>query len=179
MALRCKISRVKTLKFWGFLAREHERAQLSRRFAPCEIFDSEQLGNGQTLVTIVNSDVKGKRVEVDDGVFKRATRVVINDWDSVHSNAQIGLLEAIKQGVLREEAVYTLGDVVTKKAPGRISSKEILYYKNNVGLGMQFAAAGGLVYKKMRGVAAKLEFPTDWGERREKLISGLFQTKVY
>ena len=72
------------------------------------------------------------------------------------------MLEAIKQGVLREEAVNTLGDVVTKRAPGRTSSKEILYYKNNVGLGMQFAAAGGLIYKKMQGVAAKLEFPTDW-----------------
>jgi len=126
------------------------------------VFDSEQLEHGQTLVTIVNSDVNGKRVEVDDGVFERASRVVINDWESVHANVQVELLEAIKQGVLREEEVNTLGDVVTKRAPGRTSSKEILYYKNNVGLGMQFAAAGGLIYKKMQGVSAKLEFPTDW-----------------
>ena len=126
------------------------------------VFDSEQLENGQTLVTIVNSDVDGKRVEVDDGVFKRASKVVINDWESVHANVQVELLGVIKNGVLREEAVYTLGDVVTKRAPGRTSLKEILYYKNNVGLGMQFAAAGGLVYRKMQRVPAKLEFPTDW-----------------
>ena len=93
---------------------------------------------------------------------KRASKVVINDWDSVHANVQVELLEVIKKGVLREEAVHTLGDVVTKRAPGRTSSKEILYYKNNVGLGMQFAAAGGFIYKKMQGVAAKLGFPTDW-----------------
>jgi len=126
------------------------------------VFDSAQLEAGQTLITIVNSDVTGRRVEVDQGAFEKASRVVINDWDSVHANAQVELLEAIEEGLISEDRVHTLGDVVTGRAPGRQTDDEILYYKNNTGLGMQFAAAGGVVFRKMQGEDTEMTIPTDW-----------------
>jgi alanine dehydrogenase len=126
------------------------------------VFESCQLEKGQTLITIVNSDVTGRREEVDPEVFGKASRVIINDWDSVHANSQIELLEAIDSGSIARQNIATLGEVVSGRVQGRQSDEEIVYYKNNTGLGMQFAAAGGLVFRKMKDRKTRMEIPTNW-----------------
>ncbi len=130
--------------------------------AATPVFDGDWLVPGQTVVSIVNSDVTGRRTETDETVFSRSARIVINDWDSVHANKQVELLEAIEDGRVKETDVHLLGDVITGRAPGRLSDDEIVYYKNNTGLGMQFAAAGAIVWQKMRDEDAPYVIPTEW-----------------
>ena len=126
------------------------------------VFDGDWLVPGQTVVSIVNSDVTGRRTETDATVFARAARIVINDWDSVHANEQVELLEAIEDGRVKESDVHLLGDIVTDRAAARLSDDEIVYYKNNTGLGMQFAAAGAIVWQKMKDADTPYVIPTEW-----------------
>lgn len=130
--------------------------------AATPVFDGGWLSAGQTVVSIVNSDITGRRTETDETVFARAARIVINDWDSVHANEQVELLEALNDGRVKEGDVHLLGDVITGRAPGRTNDDEIVYYKNNTGLGMQFAAAGAVVWRKMRDGDTPYVIPTDW-----------------
>lgn len=130
--------------------------------AAAPVFDGDWLVPGQTVVSIVNSDVTGKRTETDGAVFSRAARVVINDWDSVEANRQVELLDALEDGRLAKSDLHLLGDVITGRAPGRLTDDEIVYYKNNTGLGMQFAAAGAIVWQKMKDVDTPYVIPTEW-----------------
>lgn len=130
--------------------------------AAAPVFDGNWLSPGQTVISIVNSDVTGRRTEIDETVFTRAARIIINDWDSVHANEQVELLEVLKDGRVKESDVNLLGDVITGRAPARSHDDEIIYYKNNTGLGMQFAAAGAIVWQKMKDEETPYVIPTEW-----------------
>ena len=53
------------------------------------------------------------------------------------------------KGLVKREDVHELGAIVAGKAKLRRDPGAILYYKNNTGLAMQFAAAGAIVARKM------------------------------
>ena len=55
-----------------------------------------------------------------------------------------------------------IGDLLTGKIKGRIAAGEITCFVNNIGMGMQFAAVGGYVYKLARAKGVGKEIPTDW-----------------
>lgn len=130
--------------------------------AATPVFDGNWLSPGQTVVSIVNSDVTGRRTETDETVFARADRIIINDWDSVHSNHQVELLDALEDGRVDKSDVHLLGDVIIGREPARTHDDEIVYYKNNTGLGMQFAAAGAVVWQKMKDAQTPYVIPTEW-----------------
>jgi alanine dehydrogenase len=53
-------------------------------------------------------------------------------------------------------------DLVFGRVPGRRSDQEITFYHNVGNQGLQFSAAGGLVYRKARAVGMGRELPTEW-----------------
>ncbi|MFQ5852804.1 MAG: ornithine cyclodeaminase family protein [Candidatus Binatia bacterium] len=55
-----------------------------------------------------------------------------------------------------------LKDVIAGKVPGRESSDEITCFVNNIGLGIQFAALGGTVYREAISRGIGREISTDW-----------------
>jgi ornithine cyclodeaminase/alanine dehydrogenase-like protein (mu-crystallin family) len=55
-----------------------------------------------------------------------------------------------------------LGDLLAGTAPGRRSETEITCFANNVGTGLQFAAAGAAVLEKARQMKLGTELPDDW-----------------
>ena len=55
-----------------------------------------------------------------------------------------------------------LKDVVAGNVPGRESSNETTCFINNIGLGIQFAALGGAVYREAKSRGIGREIPTDW-----------------
>jgi ornithine cyclodeaminase/alanine dehydrogenase-like protein (mu-crystallin family) len=126
------------------------------------VLAGEWLEPGQMIVTIANSDVLATRREVDETSFARASDVIINDWESVTANRQIELLEPIEKGLLRREDVHLLGDVVAGKT--RLSGRRdaIVYYKNNTGLAMQFAACGAILYRKLMAEGTNRVIPREW-----------------
>ncbi|MBM2811543.1 MAG: hypothetical protein HW416_2302 [Chloroflexi bacterium] len=53
-------------------------------------------------------------------------------------------------------------DVVAGKAPGRTRPDEITMFRSDSGMGIQFAAAGAVVYQEARKRGLGHEIPTDW-----------------
>lgn len=131
------------------------------------VFDGDWLEDGQFVVSIANSDVTNKRSEVDRRTYERATDIIVNDWESVIDNRQTELLDPIEQGVIPRDRVHELGDILTGKVtlrqPARGAPGEgVIYYKNNSGLAIQFAAAGGILYRKSIAEGSNKVIPTEW-----------------
>lgn len=53
-------------------------------------------------------------------------------------------------------------DLIAGKAPSRTHDKQITFFLNNVGTGVQFAAMGYCAYKAAKEKALGREIPTDW-----------------
>jgi alanine dehydrogenase len=131
------------------------------------VFDGKWLEDGQLVVSIANSDVTNKRSEVDRTTYERATSVIINDWESVIDNDQTELTEPIEAGIIRRDSVHELGQLLNGKVSIKQSArgdarKGIIYYKNNSGLAIQFAAAGGILYRKAMAEGSNKVIPTEW-----------------
>jgi alanine dehydrogenase len=130
------------------------------------VFDGDWLEGGQMVVSIANSDANHKRIEVDRRTFERASAIIINDWESVEENSQTELLDPLEDGGVSRDAIVELGDLFTGRKvlaqPARGGGEEIIYYKNNSGLAIQFAAAGGIIYRKALAEGGCKEIPTEW-----------------
>ena len=131
------------------------------------VFDGDWLEDGQLVISIANSDVTNKRSEVDRRTYERASAIIINDWESVIDNDQTELLDPLKEGAIRREQIHELGNLVTSKVTVRQPSrgpadKGIIYFKNNSGLAIQFAAAGGVVYQRALKEGSNKTIPTEW-----------------
>jgi len=127
-------------------------------------FEGDWLEDGQLVVSIANSDVTNKRSEVDRRTYERAGAVIINDWESVIDNDQTELLEPLERGVIRKDQIHELGDLLigkTRIAPPA-GGEGIVYYKNNSGLAIQFAVAGGILYRRAIAEGNNKTIPTEW-----------------
>jgi alanine dehydrogenase len=113
------------------------------------VLKGEWLTEGQMVISVVNSDATGTRREVDDETLARADAIIINDWDSVHANNQIELLDLIEDGTVERDHVHLLGDIFAGRAEVKSHPDNIVYYKNNTGLAMQFAAAGAIIHRNL------------------------------
>ena len=126
------------------------------------VFDGRDLEPGQTVVSIVNSDVVFQRHEVDRDTITRSGLIVVNDRESVHANHQKELLDPIDTGETSWDKVVELGEVVNKDVPGRRDPADIIYYKNNSGMAIQFAAMGKAVLDKAGKTGAGKDLPGEW-----------------
>ncbi len=126
------------------------------------VLKGEWLEPGQMVVTIGNSDVMSPRHEVDETTFARASEIMINDWDSVEANRQVELSGPIAKGLVKRENVHELGDVVAGKVTLKRDPGGIVFYKNNTGLAMQFAACGAILHKKLMAEGTNRTIPTEW-----------------
>lgn len=126
------------------------------------VLDGDWLEPGQMVITIANSDVLITRREVDEKTFARASDIIINDWESVTANRQVELLEPIEKGLVKRESVHTLGALVAGKAKLKRDPGAIVYYKNNTGLAMQFAACGAIIHRKLAAQGTKRTIPREW-----------------
>ncbi|MGH7825054.1 MAG: ornithine cyclodeaminase family protein [Candidatus Binatia bacterium] len=55
-----------------------------------------------------------------------------------------------------------ISDLIAGKAPSRTSDRQITFFLNNVGTGVQFAAMGYSAYKAAKEKGLGKEIPTDW-----------------
>jgi hypothetical protein len=79
-------------------------------------------------------------LRVDRQTYQRASAIVINDWESVIENDQSELLDPIKEGLVRRDQVYELGDLflgnvsVAQPPRGRGSTRIILALRSSLPL---------------------------------------------
>lgn len=126
------------------------------------LFDGALLAQGQTVGTVVNSDHMHRRSEVDETTFTRSDLIVINSKPTALNNNQRELLDLIDNRRVSWDKVSELGDVLAGKRPGRTEEGQIIYYKPNAGMGIQFAAASKIVYDQCLKLKMGHELPDEW-----------------
>jgi hypothetical protein len=107
--------------------------------------------------SIVNSDEIIKRIELDEVTLKRADLIIINSRQQAEYAGQSDLLDPIARGEFTWDKVHELGKLLVGDVRGRTNDKQITLYKNNVGMGVQFAAVGAKVCEiaKKQGLGRK------------------------
>jgi len=117
------------------------------------VFSGEWLRPGTHVNTMIGSDAFLARRETDELTVKRSDIIVVNSKESIRLDKQPELYPLLQQGVLSWDDIYEVSDlVIGDKIHGRSSAYQITYHNNNVGMGIQFAALGRLVYEKARAL---------------------------
>ena len=129
------------------------------------VFDGNLITAGQTVVSIRNTDHVSRSDEVDQETFLKSELIAISDKSTLLDNKQGELLTLINNGTIPWDRVVELKDLVSGKAQGRTTDKQIVYYKNNTGMGIQFAAAGKIVLEAARKKGLGTEIPDELFQR--------------
>ena len=132
------------------------------------VFDGRDLEEGCHVSSIVGGDKHDKRIrgrlrqEVDDATLERADLVVLNSREQARLDEQADVSALLRNGRRRWEEIYELAELVSGLAPKRKDPREITLHLNNTGMGIQFAAAGLVAYRKARESGVGKELPDDW-----------------
>ena len=123
----------------------------------------EWLEPGQMVVIIANSDVLGTRREVDETTFARASDIIINDWDE-RDRQPPGRAHSSRSRKAWCGARTCTSSAISSPAKPRLAGERdpILYYKNNTGLAIQFAACGAILYRKLKAEGTNRTIPREW-----------------
>ena len=125
------------------------------------IFDGGLLQPGTHLTTIVGGDYRSKRDEMDATAYLRARAILVCTRTQVEQDRQGNLYELIQEGRLRWEQLHELGEVVTGKARPRNAPEDITFFKNNHGMGIQFAASARLLYEEALKQRVGTQLPSE------------------
>lgn len=130
----------------------------------------EWLSAGCHVNSIVGGDAYLPRRELDDEAVRRAGLIVVGYKAQIFLDRQAEFAERLDRGLVRAEDLHELSDLVTGRCRGRSDEREITLFKNNTGMGIQFAATARILYEaaRVRGVGTELPselFVTRRGER--------------
>jgi ornithine cyclodeaminase len=98
-----------------------------------------------SFLAAVGSSLPGTR-ELDDDTLRRASVLAV-EWRA-QSLQEAGDLVLAAPGVLQDERIVELADLLTGRAPGRTHEREITVYKA-VGVGLQDVALAGLAWRRL------------------------------
>jgi len=126
------------------------------------IVDGSWIAPGAHVVSIVSGDLETQRRELDDEIFRRAALVIAHSKETARMQRHGDLSGPVSAGILRWDRIFDLSEVVAGRAPRRGRSEDITVFKNNVGLGLQFAAIAPRVYEAARAAGIGRELPAEW-----------------
>ena len=125
------------------------------------VIRGEWLEEGAFVNSIVGGDSYLSRHELDDAVIERADRIVVGFRQQIFLDRQAEIYPRIQRGLIREEDLHELGELLTGQCPGRESDREIIVFKNNTGMGIQFAATARVLYEAARKKGIGTELPSE------------------
>src|ERR1044071_2046238 len=110
-----------------------------------------------------------KRFEIDDDVFKRADLTVVHVKEGKGPNyasanapmEDIPYMKGDRFDLQGMQYMPELAEVISGKHPGRSSMDQITFFMNNIGIGIQFAAAALIVYQLAMESGIGREIPSD------------------
>lgn len=112
------------------------------------VFRGEWVEAGQHLVTIASPDKYLPRMEVDETSVLAASTIVVNSIEQIFADEQEPLNRLLKRGMIKEEDLVELGDLVREDMRPDRDAGDVTLYDNNVGMGIQFAALGPLIVRR-------------------------------
>lgn len=125
------------------------------------VIEGVWLEEGAFVNSIVGGDSYLARHELDDAVIERADRIVVGFRQQIFLDRQAEIYPRIQRGLIREEDLHELGELLTGQCPGRESDREIIVFKNNTGMGIQFAATARVLYEAARKKGVGTELPSE------------------
>lgn len=127
------------------------------------VFDGAWLEPGTHVNTMLGSDSFLARRETDDETVLRSDLIVVNSRASVRLDKQPELYPHLMQGRLDWSDIHEIGELLVKRnIHGRSSAKQITYHNNNVGMGIQFAALGRLLYERAKDKDLGMQVPAEF-----------------
>jgi alanine dehydrogenase len=108
-----------------------------------------------------------REFEMEEGALDRCDVVAIHtQFGGIQHYQPPGIVEDMP-GVRREQPrdwsrYPEICDLIAGKAPGRTNDRQITFFLNNVGTGVQFAAMGYSAYRAAKEKGLGHEIPTDW-----------------
>lgn len=125
------------------------------------VVEGRWLEEGAHVNSIVGGDGYLPRRELDDEVIRRASLIVVGYKAQIFLDRQAEFAERLDRGMVKPEDLHELGELLTGKCRGRRDEREITLFKNNTGMGIQFAATARKVYEKARQKGIGTELPLD------------------
>lgn len=119
------------------------------------------LEEGSHVNSIVGGDGYLPRHELDDETIRRAGLIVVGYKAQIFIDRQAEFAERLDRGIVKPEDLHELGELLTGKCRGRKDDQEITLFKNNTGMGIQFAATARKVYEKARQKGIGTELPLE------------------
>jgi ornithine cyclodeaminase/alanine dehydrogenase-like protein (mu-crystallin family) len=116
---------------------------------------------GMHVTSLVGGDGFLPRKELDDEAVKRAALIVVGYKPQIFIDKQAEFHDRIERGIVKAEDLHELGELVNGKCRGRADGQEITLFKNNTGMGIQFAATARKMYEKAREKGIGTELPLD------------------
>ncbi len=135
------------------------------------VVKGQWLEEGCHLTSIVGGDSYLPRRELDDEVIRRAGLIVVGNKKQIFLDRQAEFADRLERGLVHEEDLHELGELLTGQCRGRQDNREITLFKNNTGMGIQFAATARKIYEiaKARAIGTQVSsdlFMTMRGEAR-------------
>jgi ornithine cyclodeaminase/alanine dehydrogenase-like protein (mu-crystallin family) len=116
---------------------------------------------GMHVTSLVGGDGFLPRKELDDEAVQRANLIVVGYKPQIFLDKQAEFHDRIERGIVKAEDLHELGDLLNGKCRGRKDDKEITFFKNNTGMGIQFAATARKMYDKAKEKGIGTELPLD------------------
>ncbi|MCC6194623.1 MAG: ornithine cyclodeaminase family protein [Burkholderiales bacterium] len=123
------------------------------------VFDGAWLRPGQFITSVGGGDEHFQRRPIDPAAVARCARVAVHSLEVHYGNEEIA--DCVAAGELKWEDVPDLPALVTGAVRWPESDREIRLFKNNVGLGSQFAAVGGHVLAKAKKAGLGFHVPQE------------------
>lgn len=125
------------------------------------VIKGEWLKEGAFVNSIVGGDSYMQRLELDDRVIERSDKIIVGFKQQIFLDKQAEIYPRIQKGLIKEEDLHELGELLTDQCPGRENDNEIILFKNNTGMGIQFAATARVMYEAARKKGIGTELPSE------------------
>ncbi|MHA2362935.1 MAG: ornithine cyclodeaminase family protein [Candidatus Hodarchaeales archaeon] len=120
------------------------------------LFDGNKIPDGMHISSI-GAHAPAAR-ELDSTIIKRASLLVAGLKEACLAEAGDYIMP-IKEGIIKEEDIISIGEIITNKKTGRSSDNEITVFKS-VGISAQDVAVAKLVYDRAieKGIGQDIDF---------------------
>lgn len=124
------------------------------------VYDGHWLEPGTHVITITGGDSMNTRDEADFTTYERSDLIFVTSREQIGFDRQGNIFPLMQSGRVRK--VYELGDLVNGHTPRRTSDEQIIFFKNNAGMGIQFVPVAWRIYQIALERGIGRELPDDY-----------------
>jgi alanine dehydrogenase len=125
------------------------------------VVEGRWLEEGMHVTSLVGGDGYLPRKELDDEAIRKMSLIIVGYKPQIFLDKQAEFHDRMERGLVKPEDLHELGDLLNGKCRGRKDDREITFFKNNTGMGIQFAATARKMYDKAKEKGLGTELPLD------------------